>query len=153
PAPGCSGATLAAAGVPCVADRPDSRLHSGDWLRRRRVHRGAGAAVGRTRRRSRVVGSALAGIRRGTASGTTPRRRAVSWRSTKEGFGDKVVHALGRAAADSEDPGVAVVTLDFGVAHVAHAAVQLDCLVDDELASLDSLVLRHRGLGEQTLLT
>ena len=42
-----------------------------------------------------------------------------------------------------EDPHVAVLPLDLGVAHVAHPAVQLHGLVDDLLAGLDRGVLRQ----------
>src|SRR3954452_11819774 len=110
--------------------------------------RGADAAPDRRRRHAAVRSRASADARRRSpgrrraaalsrlgAAAPVSRRHAAGRLSYQRsvvmnalclptyGFGDEVVHDLGAAAADAKDAGVAVVTLDLAVAHVAGAAV------------------------------
>src|SRR5262245_24940618 len=67
----------------------------------------------------------------------------------QESLRDDLVHDLRRPAADAHDAGVAIMTLHFGVAQVAHAAVELDGRVHRRVARLYRGVLRHRDFGRR----
>ncbi len=66
-------------------------------------------------------------------------------------LGDLLEHDLRRAAADRLDARIARHALDRGLAHEAHAAVELHAVVEDLVHQIAGQRLHHRHLGDAVL--